>query len=143
MSARTIGMLSIVGFLLLVGGGVFFYGKVGSVGADINSPDCKFYGFTDRKVYSVGQKISIGIKNDKYSKCTLKIRNDSYPWSVIDSRGKEIYKLDVNTEITSVKPGEKSDWTWDMRDKTGRTLTTGNYQIKFNSLNKTADFKVN
>jgi uncharacterized protein YfaS (alpha-2-macroglobulin family) len=143
MSARNIGMLSIVGFLLLVGGGVFFYGKMGAVGADINSPDCKFYGFTDRKAYNSSQQMSIGVKNDKYSKCTLKIRTDNYPWSVIDSRGKEVYKFEVNTNISSLKPGDMTNWQWDMRDLNGRYLSSGSYKIKFNSLNKTAEFTVN
>lgn len=142
-SLRNTIILSTLAVLAVVGGVVFYLGKAGSISADVGSKECKFYAFVDRKTYNVGQAMSITVKNDKYSKCTLKVRNDSSPWSLINTKGKEIYKLEVNSSITILKPGDKTDWSWDMRDESGGYISAGSYQIKFNSLNKTADFTVN
>ncbi len=142
-SLRNKIVLSSLAVLAVVGGVIFYMGKTGSISADVGSKECKFYAFVDRKTYNVGQTMSIGVKNDKYSQCTLKVRNDSSPWSLIDAKGKEIYKLEVNSSITTLKPGNKTDWSWNMRDKSGSYIPAGSYQIKFNSLNKVASFTVN
>jgi hypothetical protein len=142
-SLRNTIILSSIAILAIVGGIVFYVGKAGSISADVESKDCKFYAFTDRKSYFPNQLVTIGIKNDKYSKCTLKIRNDIGPWTVVDANNKQIYKADsADKTIVNLKPGEKEDWQWSMKDSSGSPIKPGKYKIKMTSLNKTIDFTV-
>lgn len=142
-SLRNTIILSSIAVLAIIGGIVFYVGKAGSISADVESKDCKFYAFTDRKSYSPSELVTIGIKNDKYSKCTLKIRNDIGPWTVTDASGEQIYKENsYDKAIANLKPGEKKDWQWSMKDNSGSPIKPGKYKIKFTSLNRTIDFTV-
>jgi len=139
---RNIVLSVSAGAILLLGGIAFVVGKY-SISADVSdSKNCKYYVFTDRKKYSPGQEITVGIKNDKYSKCTLKLRNDTTPWQAIDKAGRTVYTHRVNQEITTLKPGNKTSWAWNGLLNTGASLTPGDYKIKFNSPDSTAEFSI-
>jgi len=142
-SLRSIIIFSGIAILVVIGGIVFYVGKAGSISADIESKDCKFYTFTDKPDYSANQIATIGVKNDKYSKCILKIRNDIGPWTVVDANGQQVYKENsLDKTIFSLKPNEKQDWQWTMKDNAGLSLKPGNYKINFTSLNRTIDFAI-
>lgn len=140
---RNIVILSSLAFLAIVGGIVFFAGKAGFISADTNSKDCKFYTFSDQKTYSRNSTVSFGLKNDKYSKCKIKIRDDIGAWSVVDSSNKQIYKASsAGTSINNLKPGERADWKWDMSTNSGTSVPAGKYKIKFTSIEKDIEFTV-
>lgn len=142
-SLRNIVILSGLAVLTLIGGIVFYAGKVGSISADSDSKDCKFYTFTDHDTYSQNSTVNFGLKNDKYSKCNIKIRDDLGAWSVVDATGKQIYKANsTGTEIKSLKPGERMDWKWTMTTNNGTSIPAGKYKIKFTSINKDVDFTI-
>jgi hypothetical protein len=129
--------------IAIVGGLIFYVGKSGSISADVESKDCKYYTFTDRKSYSQNQIVNLGVKNDKYSKCILKLRNDIGPWSVVDSGGNEVYKSEsAEKNIVNLKPGERQNWQWSKISSSGSNLLPGKYKIKFTSLNKDAEFTI-
>lgn len=142
MSMRNIVLSVSAGVILLLGGIAFVVGKY-SISADVSdSKNCKYYVFTDRKQYSPGQEITVGIKNDKYSKCTIKLRTDTTPWQAIDASGRTVYTYRVNQKITTLKPGNKANWTWNGQLSTGAMLSPGDYKIKFNSPDSTSEFSV-
>lgn len=129
--------------IILIVGGIFFYlGKSGAISADVESAECKYYTFSDRKVYTQNQTVSFSVKNDKYSKCILKIRNDIGPWEIVDSNNRIVYKKDSDGPILNLKPGQRQDWQWSGTSSTGSAVTAGAYKIKFTSLNKDVLFTI-
>jgi hypothetical protein len=141
-SLRNVIVLSSLAVMAIVAGVTLYYGRTGSgaISADVGSKDCKFYTFTDRKSYSQGQKMSIGVKNDKYSKCVLKIRDDIGPWTVVNSENKQVYKATaVTNAIVNLKPGERKDWQWNFTTNQGIKVPAGTYKVVFTSLDRTVD----
>ena len=142
-SLRNTVILSSLAIMAIVGGIVFYAGKTGSISADVESKDCKFYSFTDRKVYSRGQTVKLGLKNDKYSKCIVKVRNDLGPWAVYGSNNKIVYKASAtSSSIQNLKAGDRLDWDWNMITTSGSQIPAGIYKIKFTSIDKDIELTI-
>lgn len=142
-SLRNTVILSSLAVMAIIGGIVFYAGKTGSISANSDNKNCKFYAFTDHKSYSKNSTVSFGLKNDKYSKCTLKIREDLGSWSITDLSNRQVYKASsTSPTISNLKPGDRLDWKWNMRSNIGTTIPAGKYKIKFTSIEKEVEFSI-
>lgn len=83
---------------------------------------------TDKKVYKIGEKVTIILENN--SNKTVYLRN-SAPWRVEKRVGSEwtvVFTPIALQVITPLSPGGSKKWVWSQRDGKGRQVSEGEYR---------------
>jgi hypothetical protein len=60
---------------------------------------------------------------------------NSAPWLVVDAGGNVVFSPVALQVITTVKPGEVREWTWDQRSSEGEVVPAGTYAVRLMTIN--------
>jgi len=91
---------------------------------------------TDKKVYKVGEKVTIILENN--SDRTIYLRN-SAPWRVerrVDNKWIVVFAPIALQVITPLKPKSSKKWLWSQVDNEGKQVPKGYYRVVLMADNK-------
>jgi hypothetical protein len=85
----------------------------------------------NKSVLKKNEKLCFTLKNT--SNKTVYLPNTA-PWVIIGEtgkyKGKVVYAPVVAPVITPLKPGEKKQWCWDLKDFNGFSAPSGKYKVR-------------
>jgi len=87
---------------------------------------------TSKDVYEMSEPVVLRLIN----KCGFNIvLPNSAPWLITDSGGRVVFSPAALQVITTVRPSEVREWTWDQRDNEGNPVPPGAYTAKLMTVN--------